>query len=234
MAKAKPQTPKRLACLLFCALLAACAMHPSVEQLVGAATEKCRQGQYDEAVGDVNLALERYKVLSEPERAAAGKSLVHLADGLESGVPPGPNPKNQSALGTACRISVSIRELIQGPEHPAMEGPAKYVAASAMERADYAVAEPLWRHVIVIRERQRLPKDIELMNAKAQLAVICDATDRFGEAEKLFKDVLVYHDTPPRSDPAMHKVAIGNVARFYEKHGKFVEAAILRKKAASL
>jgi len=226
--------PRIFACLVAFGVVTACVIQPGIEQLVNSATEKCRQGQYDEAIGDVNLALERFKTLPESERATAGKLLVRLANGLESGRSPGPAHENTSSMATACRMSVSIRAVVQGPEDPAMEGPAVFVAAQAMRRADYAAAEPLWRHVVAIRERRKLPEDFNLANARAQLAVCSDAAGRVDESEKLFKEVLAYYDTAPLTEPAGHKMTLGVIADFYEKHGKFAEAAALRKKADAL
>lgn len=137
------------------------------------------------------------------------------------------HPNSEPLYGMA----LSIRDRLQNPTHPAKTAALVNLAGGAMDRRDYLSAEPLLKRLVAVREKQNLPKDLELNFARGQLGFLCEQQGRLEEAEKLYKQVLAYHDLPPRSPPSAHAATLYHVARFYRSLGKGKESMELREKA---
>lgn len=226
-----------LCAALVCLSVLSCAPRPGVDQLVDSAQAKCRRGLFDEARQEINTALDRCEAMSREERRTCRRMLLTLAGDLEIEAhklnlsrPGQRHPNSEPLYGMA----LSIRDRLQNPTHPSKTAALVNLAAGAMDRRDYASAEPFLKRLIAVREKQGVPKDVELNFARGQLGVLCEQQGRFAEAEKLYKQVLAWHDLPPPSPPSAHAAVLYHVARFYRSVGKGKEATELGQKADRL
>lgn len=220
--------------VLVCLSLLSCALQPGVDQLVDSARAKCRRGLFDQARKEINTALDRCEAVSREERRTCQRMLLTLAEDLEIEAnklnlsrPGQRHPNSESLYG----IVLSIRDRLQDPLHTSKTAALTLLAAAAMDRRDYASAEPLLRRLIAVRAKQGVSKDVELNFARGQLGILCEQQGRFEEAKELYRRVLAWHDLPPPSPPSVRAAALYHVARFYRSVGRGKEATELGKKA---
>jgi tetratricopeptide (TPR) repeat protein len=129
------------------------------------------------------------------------------------------------------RISLSITELLQGPDHPNVAISLNNLAALLQATNRSKEAEPLMRRALEIDERANGPDDPNVAIRLNNLAQLLKATNRLEEAEPLMRRAL---DIDERAYGAEHPdvaIDLNNLALLLQATNRLAEAEPLIRRA---
>src|SRR5687768_12000397 len=128
---------------------------PPGRELNTEAVERCRKGEYAEAIVTARDALALREKALGPEHLLVAESLQTLADCLrESGELLEPRPLYERAL--------AIREKALGPEHATVARSLHELGTLLHRRGEFATARPLLERGLAIREKVYGPEHVDV------------------------------------------------------------------------
>jgi tetratricopeptide (TPR) repeat protein len=182
------------------------------------------EGRYQEAEDRLELARERAASGTGNDLAVAASlsnlALVRRARGDLRGA----IEAQQEAL--------TIRERVEGPDHPDVATTLNSLGGLYAARDDYAAAAPLLSRALDIRQRVLGADDRYTAQSANNLALLYAAQQRYGEAEPLYRRAITVFER--RNDSAELATTLENYAAMLADVGRTTEAEEVERRARGL
>ncbi len=108
------------------------------------------------------------------------------------------------------------------------------VAQHLLRRGQYAEAEPLFWHVLALREQTQGPDHSHVASALNYLALLSWEQGKYAQAEPLYQRALFIYEQTQGADPLDMASTLNNLANLYWSQGKYAQAETLHQLALSI
>jgi CHAT domain-containing protein len=129
---------------------------------------------------------------------------------------------------------LTIREKLQGPDHPDVVTTLINLADLYRELGRYADAEPLYKRALAVTEKARGPDHPDVATALNRLGALYQAQGQYARAEPLYKQSLAMREKALPADHLDVAVSLSNLAELYRHEGRYAEAEPLHKRALAI
>ena len=132
------------------------------------------------------------------------------------------------------RLSLTIAEKAQGPEHPSTGTSLNNLAFLLRDQGNYAAAEPLYRRALAIAEKAEGPEHPSTGTRLNNLALLLQDQGNYAAAEPLYRRALAITEKALGPEHPSTGINLSNLAGLLEAQGNYAAAEPLFRRALTI